>query len=214
MKGTLEAVLAEAAKEIGYTESPAGSNRTKFANEAGHANGQPWCATFLVAIFRRQGLKLPSESAYTPHMAQGFRYDDAFLRNPKVGDIAFFDFPDSKNRIQHVGIVEKVEPAHVVCIEGNTSPGTSGSQDNGGGVYRRRRSRSHVVGYGRPRYVTIRKGAIPDMLIVSVEGSDKLYLYSGGKLVHLATIPVVQSHKDAGVPQVRWTQHEFAQASA
>lgn len=145
-------ILAEATKELGYTETPPGSNRTKFAKEAGHANGQPWCATFVVAMARRVGVKLPSESAYTPTMAAAMR---EWQRLPQPGDLAFFNFPnDGKNRIQHVGIVESVDftKATVTCIEGNTSSGTSGSQDNGGGVYRRTRPFSHVVGFGRPAY--------------------------------------------------------------
>lgn len=37
-------------------------------------------------------------------------------------------------------------------IEGNTSPGTSGSQSNGGGVYRRARSYDSIIGVARPYY--------------------------------------------------------------
>lgn len=150
---TAAAFIAIAASDLGYQESPAGSNRTKFAATAGHANGQPWCATFLVSVARRQGLVLPSESAYTPAMANGFKAAKQLHSIPAVGDFAFFDFPnDSKSRIQHVGVVESFTGETVTCIEGNTSAGIRGSQDNGGGVYRRRRPRAHVVGYGRPSY--------------------------------------------------------------
>lgn len=145
-------ILIEAAKEIGYTESPPGSNKTKFAQEAGHVNGYAWCATFVVAMARRVGIKLPSESAYTPSMANGFK---PLNRLPQAGDLAFFDFPaDGVNRIQHVGIVESIDfrRGQVTCIEGNTSSGEIGSQSNGGGVYRRTRPFSHVVGFGRPNY--------------------------------------------------------------
>jgi peptidoglycan hydrolase-like protein with peptidoglycan-binding domain len=56
-------------------------------------------------------------------------------------------------RIQHVGFVEKVNgDGSIVAIEGNTSGGDSGSQDNGGGVFRRVRARSLIVGFGRPPY--------------------------------------------------------------
>lgn len=149
---TANDLLAAARRELTYTESPPNSNRTKFAAEAGHANGQPWCATFVVAMARRVGLTLPSESAYTPTMAQGFKNAGRWHLTPQAGDIAFFDFPDSKHRIQHVGIVVGAAGSYVTCIEGNTSPGDSGSQDNGGGVYTRRRPKAHAVGYGRPAY--------------------------------------------------------------
>lgn len=156
---TAQEFIAAARAEIGYTEAPAGSNRTKFAALAGHAQAQPWCATFVVAIARRVGLRLPNESAYTPTMANGFKsaqrwaYEGEMTPVCQPGDLAFFDFPgDSKTRIQHVGIVESVNASLVTCIEGNTSSSIAGSQDNGGGVYRRSRPRSHVVGFGRPEF--------------------------------------------------------------
>jgi hypothetical protein len=72
----------------------------------------------------------------------------------------FFDFPDSHTGIQHVGFVERVRAdGTLVTIEGNTSSGTSGSQDNGGGVYRRTRPPAYVVGYGRPAY---QEAIVPD----------------------------------------------------
>lgn len=148
-------LLAAAAADLGYTEHPPGSNRTKLAAEAGHANGYAWCATAVVAWARRAKIKLPSESAYTPTMAEGFRRAGRFHREPQVGDVAFFDFPDPKARIQHVGIVESFTATTVTCIEGNTSSGRAGSQDDGGGVFRRTRPRSHVVGYGRPPFTGV-----------------------------------------------------------
>ena len=137
-----------AAAELGYSETPAGSNRTKFAAEASHANGYPWCATFLVAIARRTGLTLPNESAYTPTMAQGFRNKGRWHSVPRYGDFVFYDFPDNSSRIQHVGVVEMVRPdGKIEAIEGNTS---FGNNANGGTVMRRIRSQASVVGYGRP----------------------------------------------------------------
>lgn len=134
--------------DVGYRESPPGSNRTKFAEMAGHLNGQPWCATWVVSVARRAHVQLPSESAYTPSMANAFRAAGLWDRTPHPNDIAFFDFPDSTTRIQHVGIVESSSDHYVTCIEGNTSQGTTGSQDNGGGVYRRTRPLAQVVGFG------------------------------------------------------------------
>ena len=55
---TVEQYLDEAASELRTTESPPGSNRTEFASEAGHANGQPWCATFLAVSYTH--LTLPT----------------------------------------------------------------------------------------------------------------------------------------------------------
>lgn len=153
------AFVRAAAREVGYTECSGNGcrdhdrrNHTKFAAEAEHLNGYAWCATFVVAIARRLGITLPSESAYTPTMANAFKKAGRWHATPQVGDVPFFDFPDSKRRIQHTGILESWTDTTVTCIEGNTSAGTAGSQDNGGGVYRRTRPRSHVVGFGRPMF--------------------------------------------------------------
>jgi hypothetical protein len=152
--GSMGQFLSNAAREVGYTEE--GGNRNKFATEAGHQNGQAWCATFVVAMAHRAGIKLPSESAFTPTMADGFKKVNQWSTTPQAGDVVFFDFPnDSKHRIQHVGIVEKVNgDGSIVTIEGNTSSG-AGSQDNGGGVFRKtRKANAGMVGYGRPNFAT------------------------------------------------------------
>ena len=65
------------------------------------------------------------------------------MKGPQPGDIAIFTFG-------HTGIVERALPGSVMCIEGNTSPGQSGSQDNGGGVYRRQRNLALVRAFIRP----------------------------------------------------------------
>lgn len=142
--GTVSDVLRAANAEIGYAETPV--NKTKFAAEAGHPNGYAWCATFVVAIMRRAGVKLPSESASTITMYGAMPH----VPKPVAGDLAFFNF--GAGPIHHVGIVETVGPYELVTIEGNTSAGAAGSQYNGGGVYRRTRATSLVVGYGRPQY--------------------------------------------------------------
>lgn len=173
---TADAFLREAASEIGYREDPSGSNRTKFAKEAGHPNGAPWCASFVVAIARRVGVNLPSESAYTPTMAAGFKKENRWhAKDPKPGDLVFFDFPDSQHRIQHVGIVAEVRAdGSLTTVEGNTASGDHGSQHNGGGVYRRHRTTRYVVGYGRPRFEpTPPLFAQEDMLLMAIALNDK-----------------------------------------
>jgi hypothetical protein len=48
-------VIKLAKAEVGYVEGK--SNLNKFARVAGHANNQPWCNTFISAIFIEAGLK-------------------------------------------------------------------------------------------------------------------------------------------------------------
>ena len=92
---TAEELVALAEGEVGTVESPAGSNRTRYAAEAGHANGQPWCATFCVAMARRLGMRFGNESAYTPSLLGSMPHGP----EPRLGALAFFDFPDSVHRV-------------------------------------------------------------------------------------------------------------------
>lgn len=150
---TTKEVLARARKEVGTTESPAGSNRTKYGRSYG-MDGYAWCAMFIWWLLTTMKVEI-IKSAYTPTMADWFKQKGAgFTDDSKArpGDIIFFDFPDSTRRIQHVGIVVSNEGGQLVTIEGNTSSGTSGSQDNGGGVYQRTRGYGEAVYYGRPDY--------------------------------------------------------------
>lgn len=142
---TADQFIAVAARNVGYVESPRGSNRTKFASIAGHTNGYAWCATFLAAVARIAGLTLPSYSAYTPSMAQGFKDAGRWHTTAEVGDFVFFDFI---GRISHVGVVYFVGAGYVLTIEGNTDE--AGGR-TGGQVMRKRRA-THIVGYGRPAY--------------------------------------------------------------
>lgn len=147
-------VLSVARSQLGYTERPAGSNRTKYGAAFG-MDGYPWCAMFTWWVFRQAhgNGDLHPEIAWTPGLARWFREQDRFGTTPKVGAVAFFDFPDSVDRIQHVGIVEAIAADGTLqTIEGNTSSDDHGSQANGGGVFRRHRKPHLVKLYGYPRY--------------------------------------------------------------
>lgn len=175
--------------EIGYTETPAGSNRNKYAQCAGHANGVPWCATFLVCGARTLGIVLPSESPYTPSMAAGFMRERRWYRDPEPGDFAFWDFLDAKRRIQHVSLVVSFNriTRRLTTIDAN-SAGPGGSQDNGGAVVERTRSIRDVVGYGRPAYNA-------DVVVPPTIGADQvdlLFFVQAPEGVYLVTLG---SHK-------------------
>lgn len=147
-------LIAALEREIGTTERPAGSNRNKYAAIAGHANGYPWCATFVVAMAKQVGVEGVPNTAYTPTMAAGFSQAGRVVawQSAQPGDVVLFDFAGGRARIEHVGWVARREGDHLVCIEGNTS--ASGSQSNGGAVLRKRRhipSMRRVV-VGRPAW--------------------------------------------------------------
>jgi hypothetical protein len=149
---TAEQVLTVARRELGFVEGPDASNKY------GAAYGVDrvwWCAQFVWWVFRQAGGSnlIHPKTAYTPTLAQWFMDQKVWGKEPRVGAVVFYDWPDSTHRIQHVGIVEGFDATSITTIEGNTSSGAAGNQSNGNGVYRRRRARnSSVIGYGYPRY--------------------------------------------------------------
>jgi hypothetical protein len=147
-------VLDVARSQLGTVEGRDGSNKY------GAAYGMDrvaWCAQFVWWTFGEAGAgALIPKTAYTPTLAGWFQQRGQASRTPRVGSLVFYNFPDSLDRIQHVGIVEAVNSdGTIVTIEGNTSSGSSGSQSAGGGVWRRRRSTSSVVVYGHPAYTGV-----------------------------------------------------------
>lgn len=153
---TATQLLAEAKRWVGYDEGR--NNDNVFAPSVGHANHQPWCASYVCSMFKRlDALDLiPVPSAYTPSMYQGFvsKSQQIDARRPslwKPGDIVFFKFPQL-NRISHVGIYRaSLGAGKVATYEGNTN--SAGSR-TGGSVLAKSRSISQIVGVGRPRYST------------------------------------------------------------
>lgn len=153
---TAREVLSHALKFAGkVTEDPPGSNTNRFTRQYG-LNAQPWCAMFVWCVLADKDVPI-LKTAYTPTMADYFKDQKrGFIRDAdaKPGDIVFFDFRDSLPRIQHVGFVVSNTGGALVTVEGNTSSGSAGSQDDGGGVFRRTRSYTDAAYYGRPRYAS------------------------------------------------------------
>lgn len=151
---TAQRVLDLADSQVGTVEGRGGG--TPYHRNYGIAADQPWCAVFVWDMFREAGAAtlIGPKTAYTPTLANWFRQRGQWSDTPTVGALVFYDWPsDSRNRIQHVGIVESIGPNTIQTIEANTSSGVAGSQDNGGGVWRRTRPRNgSIVGYGLPAY--------------------------------------------------------------
>lgn len=153
---TKEEVLDWFRGQIGYVEGPRNDN--KYAKIAGHANHQPWCASFIVAGFRSVGMKLPNESAYTPTMLGAMKLAGTRINDPQVGALAFLYFP-SLGRVAHMGIVEKVRnDGRFETIEGNTD--VKGGR-TGGRVMRKVRS-THNFTFVMPAYDKASKKTRPD----------------------------------------------------
>ena len=138
--------------EAGYTEGPGNAN--KFAALAGHANHQPWCMTYLVAIFKAAGL-----GKAIPHTASVEFVERWALENRRIrptekarrGDLIVMDFNKS-GKGQHIGLaIDKLNiERKVICtIEGNTG---NNSETNGEGVALKIRSTRIIRCVIRPKY--------------------------------------------------------------
>lgn len=162
--GSAPHAIEIAKAEIGYVEIP--DNITKYG-EAMKVNGLPWCGSFCNWVLKEAGVKVHSVVS-TVKGAQVFMDSGRWSQTPKLGDLAFMDFPnDSVDRISHVGIVVDIKGNKVTTIEGNTSG--SGSQRNGGMVMVKVRTIGiEVVGFGSPKYVPY-KGEYPTVTIPGID---------------------------------------------
>lgn len=142
-------VLTTARRELGIREDPPESNRVKYNDwyygRAVSGNAYPWCMAFVQWVFAQSGRPLPYKTASCSALLTWYRKNkpECIVKDPRPGDIIIYTF-------RHTGIVESVGTSTVTAIEGNTSAGNSGSQSNGGGVFRRTRGRSLVKAFIRP----------------------------------------------------------------
>lgn len=150
---TLAKTLHAAASDVGYRE--VGDNWTVYWERWRKSwQGQPWCAA-AVSDWLNRGGELEEFGGkpifYCPSIEALAKSRGRWYSSPRVGDLVLYSF--GAREAIHVGIVEKVNATTIQTIEGNTSSGASGSQNNGGGVYRRIRTRSWGIrGYYRPSY--------------------------------------------------------------
>lgn len=167
---TAEAVLRVARSQVGKTEHPPGSNETPYG-AAYRMNGVAWCGIFVWWCFKEAGVDLHAAGIADPQYTPSFvreaeragwkRIPDAEIR---AGDVLFFDFvaPFNSSGIQHVAIATgRPSGGYVRTVEGNTSSGNQGSQDNGGGVFERTRSLSVIVAAVRPPWPVAAPASAP-----------------------------------------------------
>lgn len=161
---SMNEVIELARRELGVTEEPAGSNRVKYWEEYGAGmQGQPWCVAFLWWVFHRAG---ESAAFFGGGMTASCRqllgwYASQGLVCPaedaQAGDIVLLSF-DGSGEAQHCGLIIEAERGTdgrllwVRTVEGNTSPSTAGSPDNGGCVAEKLRYTRNIVKLCRPRY--------------------------------------------------------------
>ena len=162
---SLNKVLEVARRELGQTESPAGSNNTKYGAAYG-LQGQPWCVIFLWWLFREAGESAAffggAKTASCGTLLRWYREQGLTVPVSEVqpGDIVILNFHGTQDT-EHCGLVVDYSlrvspktgaPEFVVTIEGNTTPGLEGSQDNGGSVALKNRDFWNIVAVCRPKY--------------------------------------------------------------
>ena len=156
-----ERVVSVARAELGVTESPANSNRVKYWTEYDPGfQGQPWCVVFVWWVFRTAGLSGlflgGGRTANCGTLLRWYREQGwtVPVAEARPGDIVILNFSGTQSA-DHCGIVaERVctGEKYIRTIEGNTSPGAEGSQDNGGCVALKYRAYYQIVGVCRPQY--------------------------------------------------------------
>lgn len=155
--------LAYARKQIGTTEQPPGSNDggkvRKWWSWLGYTFPVPWCGCFAGFSGIKKGkANIPAKLrlGYTPYIDADAKagqngLTDVGADGCKKGTYVVFHF--GAGGAKHVGIATgPVRDGLITTIDGNTSSGTSGSQDNGGGVFERTRPISQVIRFADPDY--------------------------------------------------------------
>lgn len=170
---SLDKVIEIALGELGKTEFPKGSNLTEYGERYG-LNGVPWCVIFLWDVFNRAGERMAfyngGKTASCKTLLRCYREEGktAPITDIQIGDILILNFSgkkiDGELDTEHCAlVVEKGKLAGTwYTVEGNTSPGLEGSQDNGGCVAKKLRSVKNVVAVCRPNYKPEEPQIVPD----------------------------------------------------
>lgn len=155
----INTILRNAKAEIGYTEGA--KNDNKYAKIAGHANNQPWCMTFVRAMFcsaEAAGYIMNTASTQTLEAWAIKNGLTVPVEQTQRGDVVIYSF--NGKHADHVGIAYMpydAEKQEVATIEGNTSNGeakgkAAAKEINGDGVYARHRSTKFVRTVVRPKW--------------------------------------------------------------
>jgi len=139
-------IIDIAYKEVGYTEFPANSNKTKYGEWFGF-DGVAWCAMFVSWCYHHAGFPLGNigflkgfagcQTGYVHWLKTG-----EITTDPRKGDIFLADWNGDK-RYDHTGIfMHDLGDGMFESIEGNTS---ATNQSNGGQVQVRTRKYSQCI---------------------------------------------------------------------
>lgn len=149
---------------IGYMEHASPDRLNEFTANTGKGGftifgamtglqGLPWCATFVHAVVSDPdtlGRPHPGCRVLQRRMRHKGLWRDAATYLPRPGDLCFCSNAGT-DRVDHVGIVERVDGSTVTTIDGNSVDPTGVFRpEEGGAVSRRTRQLNDpvIVGYG------------------------------------------------------------------
>ncbi|WP_223767642.1 peptidoglycan-binding protein [Streptomyces huiliensis] len=178
---------------------------------------EPWCDMAVSKWAADSGnADVVGKFAYCPEHVNWFRARGQWIGKnapARRGDVVFYSW-DGGPLADHVGlVVGDSDPGDdIETIEGNTSSGSSGSQGNGDGCYRRTRSRAYVLGFGRPAYA----GSGPSRSRVTIGGLSYGYGAHGDHVTRVGRALVARgfgSHYTEG-PGPDWSDADTASYAA
>lgn len=139
-------IVEIAYKELGTTESPKNSNKTKYGKWFGW-DGVAWCGIFVSYCYHKAGNPLTGVGfskgfAGCQTAVAYYKKNNKIVSIPKEGDIVFFDW-NNDGRYDHTGIfISHLSGNEFQSIEGNTS---LTNQSNGGNVMLRTRNYNTAI---------------------------------------------------------------------
>lgn len=139
-------IIEIAKKEIGQTEFPKNTNKTKYGLWFG-LDGVAWCGIFVSWCYWHAGKPLPKIGflkgyAGCQTAVSYFKKTKQITKVPVEGDIVFFDW-NNDGRYDHTGIFVKwINDNEFETIEGNTA---IGNDSNGGQVMLRTRNKKVAI---------------------------------------------------------------------
>lgn len=155
-----QAALSWARAQIGTKEQPPGSNRGPLIDQwqrLCQVFAAPWCGCFVNRALMAAGFPAQPWLRFCPWIEQKAKAGEggwSWHSEPRAGDLILYGAREA----QHVGIVD--DPSKHSTVEGNTSSGNAGSQDNGGMVAARMRDWSSpgfpVRGFARPPWGSVK----------------------------------------------------------
>jgi hypothetical protein len=153
---SVERFVAQALSYNGYTAS---AGRINIFGERLGMNGLPWDGIFIDVVAREVGVSLPSH-IYPPVALAEYMGSGLFRAKPRRGDIVFFATSEVMDfGSPHVGIVTDASRHGIdgtfTTVEAMVGNGKPKSPQNGDGVHTRVRHQTEVIGYARPRFISL-----------------------------------------------------------